>query len=586
MRIPFICKATALAVLCMMPGVARAACIVKRFAELPVTMASGYRPMVAAKINGVEAPFIADSGAFYSLISPGIAKAAALRLTPAPPGLRLKGIGGDTSASVATVDQLTLGEISLSKIQFLVGGTDTGTAGLLGQNLFGIGDVEYDFPHGMIRLYRSSNCGETVLAYWLQSGQPYSTLKILPLSEAGFHTVGTVYLNGQSLRATFDTGAGRTELTRRAAERVGVRPGDPGVVESGSAIGLGRKIARGWLAPFNSIKIGDEELRNVKLRIADVELADSDMLIGADFFISHRLYVDNSNHRMFFTYTGGNVFDSSARLQGQSSPAAPAVLSEAGEPGDAASFSRRGAVFMTQGDYAHAVADFSRAIELAPKDTNFLLQRAEAYIRSGRIQLGAADLNHAVEIEPANVTARIHRAQLKALIADRDGALADLDAAAHAAVGPTNERMAIAAGYTSLEAYDRAITQLDTWIAAHPEDAALPTALNERCWDRAMWGVDLDKALSDCNAALKRRPGTAGFLDSRGTARLRLGDYDGAISDFDATLKANPKLAWSLYARGIAKRHKGQLQESEADLKAALQMAPNVAERARKAHIE
>jgi len=43
------------------------------------------------------------------------------------------------------------------------------------------------------------------------------------------------------------------------------------------------------------------------------------MLLGADFFQSHRIYVANSQRQMFFTYNGGPVFG----LPASQSPAAP-----------------------------------------------------------------------------------------------------------------------------------------------------------------------------------------------------------------------------------------------------------------------
>src|SRR5437763_1921310 len=86
-------------------GTAQAACKIEKIGDLPVTM-SRLRPLMAAKINGVEGSFIVDSGAFYGLISPGMAAAAKLRLTPAPPWFHLSGIGGETSAYYATVKSL------------------------------------------------------------------------------------------------------------------------------------------------------------------------------------------------------------------------------------------------------------------------------------------------------------------------------------------------------------------------------------------------------------------------------------------------------------------------------------------------
>jgi hypothetical protein len=48
------------------------------------------------------------------------------------------------------------------------------------------------------------------------------------------------------------------------------------------------------------------------VRIADFELRDADMLIGADFFLSHHIFVSNSQHKLYLTYNGGPVFNLAA----------------------------------------------------------------------------------------------------------------------------------------------------------------------------------------------------------------------------------------------------------------------------------
>jgi tetratricopeptide (TPR) repeat protein/predicted aspartyl protease len=557
--------------------------------DLPVTLADGYRPMVSASVNGVPARFIADSGAFFSVISPGAAAAAKLRLTPAPPWYRISGLGGTVSVSFAKVKDFTLAGVALHDIEFIVGGSDTGATGMLGQNVLGFGDVEYDLPHGMIRLFRSRDCGQTALAYWAGKGGSFSEARIEPMDERQRHTLLQVTVNGTPFRALLDTGAPITILSLKAAEKIGIHPGDPGVREQPAATGVGRKAARSWTAPIKSFGIADEEVRNVRLGIIDSQpVADADVVIGGDFLISHRLYVDNAARRLFFTYAGGTVFarDASYRGSGGGQAAAAPPRGATSEPTDADGYSRRGAVALVQRDYSHALADFTRAIELAPRDARFLMQRAEAYLRSGRTALGAADLNRAVEIDAANVPARIQRARLRAAIAEREGALADLDAAARAVVGPVNERMAIASAYSGLEAYDRAVGQYDIWLAAHPEDARRAEALNGRCWARALSGRDLDRALADCNAALKQRPANPQALDSRGLVHLRLKQYDAAVADYDAALALAPKSAWSLYGRGLARRAQGRTAEGEADIRAALTIQPDLAERARRAGVE
>ncbi len=77
-------------------------------------------------------------------------------------------------------------------------------------------------------------------------------------------------------------------LSLKAAERAGVKPDSPGVVDAGYGQGIGGHWSKQYIAPFASFKIGDgEEIKNARLRISDVDLGDADMLIGADFFVSH-----------------------------------------------------------------------------------------------------------------------------------------------------------------------------------------------------------------------------------------------------------------------------------------------------------
>ena len=79
---------------CLAPGRMTYAepCTLARVAELPVTML-GTRPMVHAAINGTDALFIADSGAFFNTLTPAAAEQLKLRLEPAPFGFAISGVG-------------------------------------------------------------------------------------------------------------------------------------------------------------------------------------------------------------------------------------------------------------------------------------------------------------------------------------------------------------------------------------------------------------------------------------------------------------------------------------------------------------
>ncbi|MEO8927063.1 MAG: retropepsin-like aspartic protease [Caulobacteraceae bacterium] len=359
-----------------------AACTLGKMAELPVTM-TGLRPMVPAKINGVDALFIADSGAFYSMISPASAAEHALKLAAGPYRLTTKAVGGDVTVSLTTVKIFTLADAAIPNVQFLVGGGEpgSGAVGLIGQNVLGLADVEYDLADGTIRLIRPHDCGRHALAYWA-STKPYSVMDFGDARTGSRMTVGEAFVDGVKIRALFDTGASTSVLSLRAAARAGIRPGGAGVVDAGVTGGLGRRAMATWIAPFASFKIGEEEIRNTRLRIGALDLGDgTDMLIGADFFLSHRVYVANSQHKIYFTYNGGPVFNltAAARVQagGDAAPKAAAPLDEGrAEPTDAESFSRRGAAFAARRDFASAIADFTRAGDLAPTEAKYFRERA------------------------------------------------------------------------------------------------------------------------------------------------------------------------------------------------------------------
>jgi tetratricopeptide (TPR) repeat protein len=240
---------------------------------------------------------------------------------------------------------------------------------------------------------------------------------------------------------------------------------------------------------------------------------------------------------------------------------------------DAEGFARRGQAFMSRRNFAAALADFDRAAELEPKEPKHFRNRAQAHLGLRRPILAMADFDEALKLQPDDVTSLVGRGALYLESNDYGRAARDFDAAIK--VEP-DRALAVARLYTAAGQFDRALGAYDGWIAAHPAGDQLPTALNGRCWTRALWNRDLDKALADCDAALRRGPRTAAVLDSRGLVHLRRLELDLAIADYDQAIKLQPKEAWSLYGRGLAKLAKGDKAAGEADLAAATALAPNI----------
>ena len=577
-------RAVAALLAALLPAPVVAACQISKFVEIPVTM-EGRRPVVTAQINGRDARLILDSGAFFSTIAQANALEYGLSVRPVAPGARLKGIGGDTSLSVATAQEFRLAGLKLSHIDFAVGGSDTGYAGLLGQNILGFADVEYDLPHGVVRLMKNRDCRNTGMAYWAGT-KPSTMVEIEAVGPGQRHIVGTVKLNGVKLKATFDTGAAGSLLMLAGAKRAGVGPDSPGVTRSGFSSGVGQNRVRTWRSSFDLIDIGGEAIKKPSLAIADQSLADADMLIGIDFFLTHRIYVDNQSHRMFITYEGGPFFGLDPKGAIDNSGVALDLTDRAGEPTDAVGYSQRGARLASARKFDAAIVDFDHAIALVPGDAHYHYQRALAHLDNRQLLLGASDLDRAIELAPGDADSRLTRAQLRLGGRDPAGALADLQAA-DAALGPAADaRLRLAAMYNRAEQFEAAVASYDQWLQSHAEDQGRPAAFNGRCWARALLGRELDKALSDCNTALRLRPAEASFLDSRALVRLRRGEVDKALGDYDAALAKLPRNALALFGRSIAERRTGDAPKADLDRAAAIALEPRVEERARRYRLE
>ena len=565
----------------LMPMPAAAACKVQKLLELPVTMVAR-RPMVTAQLRGQDMRFILDSGAFYSTISRATAVEFGLRVSPMPPQFRIKGVGGDATVGATDTRDFALGGVAIPKVSFIVGGSDTGTAGLLGQNILGLMDVEYDLPHGVVRLMKTTDCARTNLAYWA-GDRPVTLLPLDRQEESNFrpHTIATVELNGRRIHALFDTGAQTSLLSLKVAKEIGVSPTSPGVVPAGMGGGLGSRQVRSWYAPFERIDLGGEVIPKPKIHIADVDFGKADMLVGVDFFLTHRVFVSNAARRMYFTYEGGPVFGLTPSGARGDDGKAIDLTDKADAPTDAAGYSRRGAVFLSNRRVAEALADFDKACAMAPNEGRYFHQRAMAKLADRQMLPALADLDRAITLSPGDAEGRLTRASLRLAGGDREGTKADL-AAADAALAPSaNGRLAMGDMYNRLDMPAAAATSYEQWLRDRRQDGKRGGALNGRCWALGMLNRDLDKALADCNAAVKLSPGNASYLDSRALVQLRRGDLAAALADYDSALKANPRLAWSLYARSIVAAKLGRTAEARANRAAALAINMRVGERAK-----
>ena len=81
------------------------------------------------------------------------------------------------------------------------------------------------------------------------------------------------------------------------------------------------------------------------------------------------------------------------------------------------------------GEFAKALADLDRAIELRPNYAWVIVRRGETYRQMGEFAKALTDLDHAIELEPNDDWFRYRRALIWLVMNESTKAAADLDTA-------------------------------------------------------------------------------------------------------------------------------------------------------------
>ena len=557
------------------PGASQAACHIQSL-ELPVKMV-GNRAVATVGIDGTKVPLVVDTGAFYSLLTEAAAAQLNLKVVPLPGRVKVDGLTGRIDARLTTVPRLQLLKGDMHDVDFVVGGNEPGggAMGLLGRNLLAVTDTEYDLAHGVVRLvFPSDECGKANMAYWAAPDTPVSELALAREFPARTPAIrSTIELNGHKMIAVFDSGA-RTLVSLDAARRAGVA--DEGMTPDGQAYGLGTRQAKQWIAKFDKVDFGGEAIQHNRLEVVDYDMSE-DMLIGIDFFLSHHIYVSQQQSRMFFTYEGGPVFALNHGDRGDRDASGGGT-----ESLTANELARRGAAALSRGDAAGALADLDRACALAPASADIFTTRAAVHLSQGHRDLALADLETALRLEPSQELGRLTRATIHAAQGKRDLALEDLAVLDKQLAPQSDSRRTMASVYDELDMPAQALSQWTLWIADHQHDIGLVEAHNSRCRDRVELGVELDKALADCDEAIDADARNSSFLDSRGWVYLRMGKPQKALADFNRGLAIKPDGASSLYGRGLVHLALGEASAAQADLAAARKAQPDIDDSVRK----
>lgn len=270
---------------------ARAACDVRYFAVLPVSL-SAEGPMTSASIKGHSVEFLVNSGAFYSFLSKETARSIDLPERSISSGFRFSTGKGDVIATLGDVEELKFRDTRISKTHFIVvNGVNPPQPAIIGQNILALNDAEFDLRSGIIRLSNAHGCWGKEMAYWAQPDQVRAVALETPEGQLDPQAIGRVLVNGVSMRTMFSSGS-RTAISSKALSKLGLVNG----AEKVDTIKLSR------------LNIGGEERRDVPVGlIAGSINADVDLIIGLDFYLTHRIYVSRARRTLFFTANAESV---------------------------------------------------------------------------------------------------------------------------------------------------------------------------------------------------------------------------------------------------------------------------------------
>jgi predicted aspartyl protease len=290
---------------------AQADCKLAEMAKLPLEI-RGNQAFIPGKLRGEPIRVLVDTGAGRTMFDLSVVKKAGLSIEDAP--YRAMGLGGEMRLQQATFDDLEIGGMKVPTKRLLVNasGFRGAFAGLLGFDFFGKVDIELNFKAGEMKLFQPADCEGSVLAYW--APDKADSVDMLA-SKDGIEI--PVSINGATFRASLDTGAYTSVAGRKVADYFGLETSG-----AGKSYGADNRALENAFHKFETFEIGAETIRNPTMRLSSgmatgfantgSRMEDRsgavDVLLGFDFMRSHRIFVSNSQRRVYFTYEGGPVF--------------------------------------------------------------------------------------------------------------------------------------------------------------------------------------------------------------------------------------------------------------------------------------
>ncbi|MDF3141572.1 MULTISPECIES: tetratricopeptide repeat protein [unclassified Streptomyces] len=275
-------------------------------------------------------------------------------------------------------------------------------------------------------------------------------------------------------------------------------------------------------------------------------------------------------------------------------------------PESAEAYSGRALAHRTLRDLAAALADVDRADALNPDTVRILGLRGDILQGMARYEDAVAAFDRVLDLDPGHTLAKASRGQSKHFLGDDEGALADFDEALQTDPEYLWALVHRAELYRDQRRMEESFADLDraveiapdsAWIASERGDAYRLVGRNEEAVAELGRACELDPDYSSTHAgrgyalarlgrheearaaydrAIEVDPAYPWALVHRALLRGELGDEEGMFADLDSAVSADGTDTWALNQRAFAYRNAGRYLEAMADYGLGLRREPDL----------
>ena len=239
-------------------------------------------------------------------------------------------------------------------------------------------------------------------------------------------------------------------------------------------------------------------------------------------------------------------------------------------PKDADSFFWRARSYQNLDKTEQAMKDFDRAIELQPDEGDSFFWRGLGYHKQEKHEAAVADFSRAIELQPEDSTNFFWRGVNFHAQRAYELAISDFNTAIDLQPDDGNYYRWRGISYRVQGAHEQAMADFNRAIELHPEDG------NNYYWRGRCYHIQgsQEQAIADYSRAIKLQPEDTHNCRWRARSFYEQGAYEQAMADFNRAIELQPEEGDSFFGRGLSYYAQGAYEQAVADFSRAIELQP------------